>query len=166
MTKSEASSTKAALPMVELHTDGACSGNPGPGGWAYILKHPSSGRSKHASGAEHDTTNNRMELRAVIEGLTALKERSRVELYSDSKYVLEGLRTWMADWKARGWRTSAKKAVKNRDLWEELDGLVQRHTVTFHWIPGHAAHPENEKCDQMAVAAREQLVAGEGRGSG
>jgi len=151
--------TAAERPHVELHTDGACSGNPGPGGWAYVLKHPSSGKTREASGAEASTTNNRMELRAVIEGLKALSKPSIIELYSDSQYVLNGLREWLKAWKARGWKTADKKPVKNQDLWEELDDLKEPHEVRFHWIRGHSEHPENERCDQLAVAAREALVA-------
>ncbi len=147
-------------PLVELHTDGACSGNPGPGGWAYILIHPVTAKRREASGGEILTTNNRMELRAVIEGLTALGRPSSVDLYSDSQYVLNGLREWMESWKKRGWKTADKKPVKNQDLWEELDELKQSHTIRFHWIKGHSEHPENERCDQLAVAAREALVAG------
>jgi ribonuclease HI len=138
---------------VELYTDGACSGNPGPGGWAYILKHPASGTAREGSGGEAQTTNNRMELRAVIEGLTALKRPSIVELYSDSQYVLNGLKTWIKGWKAKGWKTSSKAPVKNQDLWEALDALASQHQVTFHWVRGHSEHPENERCDEMAVAA-------------
>ena len=145
---------------VIIHTDGACSGNPGPGGWGYILKHPSTGKEKEASGAETPTTNNRMELMAVIEGLSALQRRSIVELYSDSQYVLKGLKEWMKDWKARGWKTADKKPVKNRELWERLDVLMGEHEVRFHWIRGHNEHPENERADRLAVAAREALVAG------
>jgi ribonuclease HI len=146
------------LPRVELHTDGACEGNPGPGGWAFILKHPATNKELARSGAEAQTTNNRMELRAVIEGLTALKAPSLVELYSDSKYVLNGLKEWMPAWKARGWRTADKKPVKNQDQWETLDGLIAKHTIRFHWIRGHSDHPENERCDKLAVAARLELV--------
>lgn len=145
-------------PHVELYTDGACSGNPGPGGWAYVLKHPASGTEREKSGAEPDTTNNRMELMAVIEGLSALTRPSRVELYSDSQYVLNGLKEWMKAWKSRGWKTADKKPVKNRDLWERLDELAASHDVRFHWIRGHNEHPENERCDRLAVAAREALV--------
>ena len=152
--------TTVAPPHVELYTDGACSGNPGPGGWAYILKQPSTGREREGSGAEPATTNNRMELMAVIRGLTALKGRSSVDLFSDSQYVLKGLKEWMKDWKARGWRTADKKPVKNRELWEQLDTLVQAHDVRFHWVRGHNEHPENERADRLAVAAREALVAG------
>ncbi|MEX2218452.1 MAG: ribonuclease HI [Phycisphaerales bacterium] len=144
------------LPHVQLYTDGACSGNPGPGGWAYILKHPA--KEREASGAEPLTTNNRMELIAVIQGLSALKARSTVDLYSDSLYVLKGLKEWLKDWKARGWKTAAKKPVMNRDLWEQLDRLLTQHDIRFHWVRGHNEHPENERADRLAVAAREALV--------
>lgn len=146
-------------PRVLLYTDGACSGNPGPGGWAYILRHPASGKEREASGGEAATTNNRMELRAVIEGLRAINRPSIVELYSDSKYVLQGLEEWMAGWKAKGWKTAGKKPVKNVDLWKQLDELIQQHTVSFHWIPGHTGHPENERCDQLAVMEIEAIRA-------
>jgi ribonuclease HI len=152
-------STAPSRPGVELYTDGACSGNPGPGGWAFILRHPSSGKEREGAGAELVTTNNRMELRAVIEGLSALTASSVVDLTSDSQYVLNGLREWMPQWKRRGWRTAANKPVKNQDLWEQLDLLLQRHEVRFHWIRGHNEHPENERADRLAVAAREALVA-------
>lgn len=142
-------------PAVELFTDGACSGNPGPGGWAFILRHPASGKELEQSGGEPRTTNNRMELRAVIEGLASLTRPSSVDLYSDSQYVLNGLNEWMASWKARGWRTADKKPVKNRDLWETLDTLKATHTIRFHWVRGHSEHPENERCDALAVAARD-----------
>lgn len=142
-----------ARPVVHLFTDGACSGNPGPGGWAFLLRHPSSGREIERSGGERDTTNNRMELRAVIEGLGSLTAPSFVDLYSDSRYVLDGLREWLPAWKRRGWRTSDRKPVKNRDLWERLDALASRHEVRFHWVRGHSEHPENERCDALAVAA-------------
>jgi ribonuclease HI len=146
-----------ALPHVHLFTDGACSGNPGPGGWAYILKHPSTGATREASGAEGDTTNNRMELRAVIEGLAALKKPSRIDLTSDSQYVLKGLKEWLDNWKRKGWKTSNKQPVKNQDLWEQLDELRARHEIRFHWIKGHNEHPENERCDQLAVEAYRKL---------
>ncbi len=143
---------------VLLFTDGACSGNPGPGGWAYVLTHPASGTERESSGGELDTTNNRMELRAVIEGLRAVKRPSRVEIWSDSKYVLGGLDEWLDQWKARGWRTAAKKPVKNEDLWRLLDDLRGVHDLTFHWVRGHDEHPENERCDRLAVEARERIV--------
>jgi len=148
----------AALPHVQLYTDGACSGNPGPGGWGFILRHPATGKEVEKSGAELVTTNNRMELLGAIEGLAQLKTRSVVDLYSDSQYVLNGLKTWIKDWKARGWKTAAKKPVKNIDLWMRLDELAAGHEVRFHWIRGHNEHPENERADRLAVAAREALV--------
>lgn len=124
-----------------------------------MLKHPSTGKELERSGAELDTTNNRMELMAAIEGLKALKARSTVELYSDSKYVLNGLKEWLPGWKAKGWKTASKQPVKNVDLWKELDALASGHEVKFHWIRGHNEHPENERCDRLAVAAREALVS-------
>jgi ribonuclease HI len=147
-------------PHVLLYTDGACSGNPGPGGWAFILRHPVSGKELEQSGGERDTTNNRMELTAVIEGLRACKRPSRVEIYSDSQYVLKGLREWMPQWKARGWRTADKKPVKNQELWLALDELKAFHDLSFHWIKGHNEHPENERCDQLAVMQRDRYAAG------
>lgn len=159
MTKAGASDGQER-PHVELYTDGACSGNPGPGGWAYVLKHHATGKERAASGAEPETTNNRMELQAVIEGLSALKRPSVVDLYSDSKYVLDGLKSWIHGWKKKGWKTADKKPVKNQDLWMALDALSQLHDVRFHWIRGHNEHPENERCDRMAVEARENLVRG------
>ncbi len=146
-----------SAPHVLLFTDGACSGNPGPGGWAFVLKHPASGSVREESGGEAETTNNRMEMTAAIRGLQTLTRPSRVELWSDSEYVLKGLREWLAGWKARGWKTAAKKPVKNVDLWQELDELVQAHRLTFHWVRGHDGHPENERCDQLAVAAIEKF---------
>ena len=148
----------AELPLVLLFTDGACSGNPGPGGWAYILRHPASGKEVEGSGGETATTNNRMELIAVVEGLRAVKRPSRVEIYSDSKYVLNGLESWLEQWKRNGWRTSAKKPVKNDDLWRMLDELKGVHSLSFHWVRGHNEHPENERCDQMAVLARDEAA--------
>ena len=146
------------LPEVELFTDGACSGNPGPGGWGYLLRHGASGRSREASGGEPKTTNNRMELTAVIKGLEALTRPSRVALHADSQYVLKGLSEWMEAWKARGWRTADKKPVKNQELWERLDALRQEHEITFHWVAGHSGHPENERVDALAVEARDQAA--------
>ena len=145
------------LPHVQLYTDGACSGNPGPGGWAFVLRHPGTGKELEKSGAEPQTTNNRMELMAVIGGLSALKTRSLVDLTSDSQYVLKGLKEWLKSWKARGWKTADKKPVKNQDLWQQLDELAQAHDIRFHWIRGHNEHPENTRCDELAVAAYRAL---------
>jgi ribonuclease HI len=147
---------------VLLYTDGACKGNPGPGGWAAILIHEPSGKRREISGADPATTNNRMELTAVIEGLKSLRRPSVVEVYSDSIYVVQGMRTWIHDWIRRGWRTAAKKPVMNAPLWKDLLALTKaQREVTFHWIAGHAGHPENERCDELAVAAYEDLL---GRG--
>jgi ribonuclease HI len=148
-------------PEVLLYTDGACSGNPGPGGWAYILKHPASGRQKERSGGERETTNNRMEMMAVIQGLDALKRPARVELVSDSTYVGKGLLEWMPKWKKNGWRRREKGKwleVKNVDLWQRLDALLAIHEVTFTHVRGHRGHPENERCDTLAVAAYQKYL--------
>ncbi len=148
--------TDAPAPdVLHLFTDGACSGNPGPGGWAFVLRHPASGKEVEDAGGEAETTNNRMELTAVIRGLEAIRRPSRVEIYSDSQYVLKGLNEWMDGWIKKGWKNASKKPVKNRDLWERLDQLRTVHTLHYNWIEGHAGHPENERCDAMAVAARE-----------
>lgn len=149
----------AERPQIELYTDGACSGNPGPGGWAYILRHAATAKEREASGGERETTNNRMELTAVIRGLEALTRPSGVDLYSDSQYVLKGLNEWMGAWKLRGWKTAGKKPVKNQDLWMRLDELLGGHEVRFHWVRGHNDHPENERCDRLAVAARDAAAA-------
>jgi ribonuclease HI len=143
------------LDYVKLFTDGACKGNPGPGGWAYIIQHPASGKSREGSGGEAHTTNNRMEMLAVIRGLEMLRTSLTVDLYSDSQYVLKGLNEWMPGWKRGNWRTADGKPVKNQDLWQTLDALIVRHTVRFHWVRGHSGHPENTRCDRMAVAARD-----------
>lgn len=137
--------------IVSIFTDGACSGNPGPGGWGAILRYK--GREKELSGGEVETTNNRMEMMAVIEALRALKRRSRVEIYTDSQYVKQGIEDWLAGWKAKGWKTASKKPVKNQDLWEEIDLLTGRHDVSFFWVRGHDGHPENERADALARAA-------------
>jgi ribonuclease HI len=147
-------------PTVLLFTDGACSGNPGPGGWAYVLRHPATGKSRQCAGAEAQTTNNRMELRAVIEGLRALNKPTRVTLTSDSKYVLDGLSTWLDGWVRKGWKTASKAPVKNQDLWEQLHELRALHTIDFRWIKGHAGHAENELCDRLAVEAYRRLMQG------
>lgn len=148
-------------PVVHLFTDGGCSGNPGPGGWAYLLRHPQSGKEKEAFGAESETTNNRMELTAVIEGLSALHTPSIVELYTDSVYVGKGLSEWMSKWKANGWKRREGKRlapVKNEDLWRKLDELAQMHEIRYFQVAGHSGHPENERCDQLAVAAYQHLL--------
>lgn len=142
---------------VELYTDGACSGNPGPGGWAYILKHPASGSEREDSGGEANTTNNRMELISVIRGLEALSEPCRVRLVSDSQYVLKGLEEWLDGWKKKGWRNSRREPVKNVELWKQLDALRKKHEIRGEWIRGHSDHPENERCDRLAVAAAEKF---------
>ena len=153
----------ASSPEVVLFTDGACSGNPGPGGWAYILRHPYSGKEAAASGAEPQTTNNRMELTAVFRGLEQLKRPTCVELVTDSVYVGTGLSEWLPKWKAQGWRLKENGRfvpVKNEDLWRELDQLASAHTIRFSHVAGHSGHPENEACDRMAVEAYKQLQAG------
>lgn len=137
--------------IVEIYTDGACSGNPGPGGWGAILRY--NGHERELSGGAADTTNNRMEMIAVIEALRALKKRSRVELYTDSQYVKQGIEDWLKGWKAKGWKTASKKPVKNQDLWMEIDDLVGQHDISFHWVRGHDGHPENERADALARAA-------------
>ncbi|MCB1591976.1 MAG: ribonuclease HI [Alphaproteobacteria bacterium] len=137
--------------VVDVFTDGACSGNPGPGGWAAILRY--NGHEKELSGGEKETTNNRMEMQAVIEGLRALKRRSRVRLHTDSQYVKQGVEDWLEGWKAKGWKTASRKPVKNQDLWQEIDLLLVRHDVSFHWVRGHDGHPENERADALARAS-------------
>ncbi len=138
------------MKTVTLYTDGACSGNPGPGGWGAILSY--NGVEKELSGGDANTTNNRMELLAVISGLEALKEPCRVELYSDSKYVIDGLsKGWAASWRKNGWRKADKKPALNPDLWEKLLNLVEKHELSYHWVKGHADNPYNNRCDQLAV---------------
>ena len=141
---------------VELFADGACKGNPGPGGWGVILR--SRGREKEMYGGEPATTNNRMELKAVIEGLSALKRRSRVRVYTDSTYVQKGISEWIHDWKRRGWRTAAREPVKNQELWQALDQLASGHDVEWFWVKGHAGHPENERADALANRGVEELA--------
>ena len=138
----------AGAAIVEIYADGACKGNPGPGGWGVLLR--SGGREKEMFGGEAQTTNNRMELMAVIEGLRALKERSRVRVYTDSQYVQKGISEWIHNWKRRGWRTADKKPVKNVDLWKRLDEAAHVHQVEWFWVKGHAGHPENERADALA----------------
>jgi ribonuclease HI len=142
---------------VELFTDGACSGNPGPGGWGAILRWQ--GTEKELSGGEPVTTNNRMEMAAVIAGLSALKRPCTVEVFTDSQYVQKGITQWLPGWKARGWKTADKRPVKNEDLWRILDELAARHQVTWHWVRGHAGHPENERADQLARQGLQALTS-------
>ena len=136
------------MKQVEIFTDGACSGNPGPGGWGALLRW--NGVTKELYGGEADTTNNRMELTAAIKALNALKEPCEVDLYTDSVYVRNGISSWIDSWKANNWKTSAKKPVKNAELWQQLDEARSRHKVSWHWVKGHAGHPENERCDELA----------------
>lgn len=136
---------------VEIYTDGACQGNPGPGGWGVILRYK--GVEKELSGYVPATTNNRMELQAAIEGLKVLKRAVHADLYTDSQYLRDGITKWLPQWKQKGWSLSTKKPVKNKDLWEELDVLAQQHTVAWHWVRGHAGHPENERADELARQA-------------
>ena len=134
--------------IVEIYADGACKGNPGPGGWGVLLR--ADGREREMCGGEALTTNNRMELAAVIEGLLSLKERSQVRVYTDSQYVQKGISEWIHSWKRRGWLTADKKPVKNVDLWKRLDEISRAHDVEWHWVKGHAGHPENERADELA----------------
>ncbi len=144
------------MKTITLYTDGACSGNPGPGGWGAILLYKEV--KKELSGGDIMTTNNRMELMAVIQGLKALKEVCRVELYSDSKYVIDALeKGWAVSWRARGWRKADKKMALNADLWQELLELVEKHDVHLHWVKGHAENPYNNRCDEMAVAQWQKI---------
>ena len=147
--------TDAGAARVDIYTDGACSGNPGPGGWGALLRYK--GVEKELAGAEPQTTNNRMEMMAAIAALEALKKPSRVRLHTDSVYLKEGITTWIHAWKARGWKTAAKKPVKNVDLWQRLEAALAPHDVDWVWIKGHAGHPENERADQLARDA----IAGE-----
>ena len=142
--------------QVEIYTDGACRGNPGPGGWAALLR--VGVHEKIISGAEAETTNNRMELTAAIEGLAALTRPSRVALTTDSQYVRQGITQWLVGWRRNGWRTAARQPVKNQDLWERLDSLAQSHQVEWHWVKGHSGHPENERADQAANQAIDAML--------
>ena len=143
--------------MVQIFTDGACRGNPGPGGWGSLLRFNSV--EKKLSGAEMETTNNRMELTAVIEALSALTRPCDVALTTDSKYVKDGITQWIDNWKKRGWKTANKQPVKNIDLWQKLDELAQRHTVSWHWVKGHSGHEENELADKLANEAIDKMLA-------
>ena len=137
------------MSVLKIYTDGACSGNPGPGGWGALLIW--NGHEKEIYGGEAKTTNNRMEMLAVIKALEAVKDKTRpIALYTDSKYVQQGIEQWLAGWKAKGWKNAAKKPVKNQDLWQRIDSLIQMHDITLHWVKGHAGHPENERADALA----------------
>lgn len=150
-------SAKAGKP-VEIFTDGACSGNPGPGGWGAILRY--NGTEKELCGGEAETTNNRMELMAAIQALEALKRPMRVDLHTDSTYLRDGITKWIHGWKKNGWKTSAKKPVKNVDLWQRLEQALEPHDVAWHWVKGHAGHPENERADELARQGLEETRSG------
>lgn len=139
------------MKSVKLYTDGACSGNPGPGGWGALLVYKTV--EKELSGYEPETTNNRMEMQAVIHGLRALKNACHIDLFTDSTYVKDGVEKWLEGWKAKNWKTAAKKPLKNQDLWQELDHELKRHTVRWHWVKGHSGHIENERVDELARRA-------------
>jgi ribonuclease HI len=143
-------------PAVDIYTDGACSGNPGPGGWGALLVW--NGYEKELSGAEPATTNNRMELMAAIMALNALKRPSTVHLHTDSRYLKDGINSWIHNWKRNGWKTAAKKPVKNDDLWQALDAAIKRHHIEWHWVKGHSGHPENERADRLATQAIKQAL--------
>lgn len=145
------------MKSVTIHTDGACSGNPGPGGWGALLAY--NGNEKELFGGEPDTTNNRMELTAAIISLQSLKQRCQVDLYTDSKYVMDGINSWIVNWKKNGWRTAAKKPVKNADLWQQLDEAVGHHDIKWHWVKGHNGDPGNERADELA---RKGIIAPDG----
>lgn len=146
------------MKKVEMYTDGACRGNPGPGGWGVLLRNGETERTLY--GGEANTTNNRMELTAAIEGLSALSEPCRVELTTDSEYVRRGITEWMAGWKQRNWRTASKKPVANRDLWERLDAITNEHDVRWHWVRGHSGHVENERVDALANQGIDEMQTG------
>ncbi|MEZ4226172.1 MAG: ribonuclease HI [Polyangiaceae bacterium] len=143
-----------AATWVEIYTDGACSGNPGPGGWGAILKYR--GTNKELWGGEGATTNNRMEILAAIRALEALKRPTRVRLFTDSVYLRSGVCEWLPQWKARGWKTASKKPVKNVDLWQALEAAMAQHQVEWHWVKGHAGHPDNERADELARRGLEE----------
>ena len=140
----------------EIFTDGACRGNPGPGGWGVLLRF--NGHVKTLYGAEAETTNNRMELMAAIKGLESLTRPCKVRLTTDSQYVMKGIREWMDNWKRRGWKTAARKPVKNVDLWQRLDTIAREHEIEWHWVRGHSGHPENEQADMLANKAIDELL--------
>ena len=140
---------------VDIFTDGACSGNPGPGGWGAVLRYGTA--EKELSGGALQTTNNQMEMTAVIEALKTLKEPCDITLTTDSQYVVKGMTQWLKDWKARGWKTASKKPVANQELWQELSDLAEKHSIRWRWVKGHAGHPENERCDALATGFIAQL---------
>lgn len=144
------------MQVVEIYTDGACKGNPGPGGWGAVLRYK--GVEKHLNGAERDTTNNRMELSAALMALNSLKRPCKVALTTDSEYLRKGITEWIHGWKKKGWRTASKQPVKNADLWQALDEAVARHDIEWHWVKGHSGHPENELADQLANQAIDKLL--------
>lgn len=151
----------SSLPAVQLFTDGACSGNPGPGGWAFILRHPASGKEIERSGGEALSTNNKMELTAAVEGLAALKSRSQVELLTDSVYVGKGMSEWLPKWKANGWKRKERNKlvpIANEELWRKLDALLAKHKVKYTRVAGHSGHPENDRVDELAVAAYQRYL--------
>ena len=143
---------------VEIFTDGACRGNPGPGGWGVLMRY--NGTEKTIAGAEAKTTNNRMEMTAVIKALSALNRSCAIEITTDSQYVKNGITQWIKQWKQRGWRTASREPVKNQDLWQAMDKLVSEHDVTWHWVKGHSGHEENERADQLANEAIDKMLAG------
>ena len=156
------SETSANRPHIVVYTDGACSGNPGPGGWGAILM--SGTHRKEIKGGEEHTTNNRMELMAVISALESMKYHSDVELWTDSQYVKNGITAWIQSWKRNGWKTADKKPVKNAELWQQLDAARARHKIEWKWVKGHAGHPENERADELARAAIAELRAAKRKG--
>jgi ribonuclease HI len=158
---SQPPTNNSQLPSVHLYTDGACSGNPGPGGWAFILRHPSSGKELEQSGGEPLTTNNKMELTAAVRGLSVLKKPSHVELFTDSVYVGKGISEWLPKWKANGWRRKDGKKlvpIANEDLWRQLDELIRRHQVKYTRVAGHSGHAENDRVDELAVEAYQKYL--------
>ena len=146
------------MSTVTIYTDGACRGNPGPGGWGVLMM--TRGKEKTLSGAEPETTNNRMEIQAAIEALSALKRGSKVVLYTDSRYVKDGINEWLPNWKKRGWRTSSRKPVKNEDLWRKLDRVVAQHEIDWRWVRGHSGVPGNERADELANEAVDAMLNG------